>query len=87
MQRKSVDLPIEHVHQLEAAERADGASPPTRLAALVQVWVEDPAVQQQVRQVAVQMTTQKRRRRQDAAARARAARAERRRRAGAEPGS
>lgn len=68
MRRRSVDVPLEHLDALEAAVEQDGVSVPTRLAALVQLWVTDATCRQQVAVIGQEIEAGKLQRKQAAAA-------------------
>ncbi len=68
MHRRSVDVPVEHLDALETASEQDGVSVPTRLAALVQLWVTDADCRQQVAAIGQEIEAGKLLRKQAAAA-------------------
>ncbi|MDN5780294.1 MAG: hypothetical protein L0H96_25820 [Humibacillus sp.] len=68
MRRRSVDVPLEHLDALEAAVEHDGVSVPTRLAALVQLWVDDVDCRRQVAVIGQEIEAGKLLRKQAAAA-------------------
>ena len=67
MRRRTVDVPLEHLDALEAAANQDGVSVPTRLAALVQLWMDDADCQRRAAAIGLEITAAKLQRKQAAA--------------------
>lgn len=74
MARRTTDIPIEHLAQMQAAKARDGIGDATRIRAMVQVWAEDPEVRSRVEQLAAASLAAWTATRQQNAAKARSAR-------------